>query len=51
MMHIKQGRKTLALLPAGFVARAPLLDRKKIKTKVSPKNKNFQKFKKHFKLF
>ena len=33
MMHVKKGRKTLALLPAEFVARAPLLDRKKTKPK------------------
>lgn len=29
MMHVKKAKKTLALLPAEFVARAPLLDRKK----------------------
>ena len=33
MMHVKKGQKTLALLPAEFVARAPLLDRKKTKPK------------------
>ena len=33
MMHVKKGQKTLALLPANFVARAPLLDRKKTKPK------------------
>jgi len=33
MMHVKKGKNTLALLPAEFVARAPLLDRKKIKPK------------------
>jgi len=33
MMHVKKAKKTLALLPAEFVARAPLLDRKKIKPK------------------
>ena len=33
MMHVKKSKKTLALLPAEFVARAPLLDRKKIKPK------------------
>jgi len=33
MMHVKKGSDTLALLPAEFVARAPLLDRKKIKPK------------------
>ena len=33
MMHVKKEGKTLALLPAEFVARAPLLDRKKTKPK------------------
>ena len=33
MMHVKKGQKTLVLLPANFVARAPLLDRKKTKPK------------------
>ena len=33
MMHVKKGKNTLALLPAEFVARAPLLDRKKTKPK------------------
>jgi len=33
MMHVKKGSDTLALLPAEFVACAPLLDRKKIKPK------------------
>ena len=33
MMHVKKGKETLALLPADFVARAPLLDRKKTKPK------------------
>ena len=33
MMHVKKGQKTLALLPANLVARAPLLDRKKTKPK------------------
>ena len=33
MMHVKNAEKTLALLPAEFVARAPLLDRKKTKPK------------------
>ena len=33
MMHVKKSEKTLALLPAEFVARAPLLDRKKTKPK------------------
>ncbi len=32
-MHVKKAKKTLALLPAEFVARAPLLDRKKTKPK------------------
>ena len=29
MMHVKKGKKTLALLPADFVARGPLIDRQK----------------------
>ena len=33
MMHVKKAEKTLALLPAEFVAQAPLLDRKKTKPK------------------
>ena len=33
MMHVKKAEKTLALLPAEFVARAPLLDREKTKPK------------------
>ena len=33
MFHVKKGAKTLALLPAEFVARAPLLDRKASKPK------------------
>jgi len=33
MMHVKKSNKTIALLPAEFVARAPLLDRKKTKPK------------------
>jgi len=46
MMHVKKGKETLALLPADFVARGPLIDRKKSKPKyfsklpVSPKIKN-----------
>ena len=46
MMHVKNGDKTLALLPADFVARGPLIDRKKSKPKYlsnlpsSPKPKN-----------
>tara|TARA_Y100000590_G_scaffold415305_1_gene512960 strand:- start:3955 stop:6111 length:2157 start_codon:yes stop_codon:yes gene_type:complete len=45
MMHVKKGKKTLALLPADFVARGPLIDRPKIKPKYlskinqSPKKK------------
>jgi hypothetical protein len=31
MMHVKKGKETLALLPADFVARGPLIDRKKSK--------------------
>ena len=45
MMHVKQGRKTLALLPADFVARAPLLDRKKSKPKYLQKIKTLKKSK------
>ena len=33
MMHVTKNKKTLALLPAEFVACAPLLDRKKVKPK------------------
>ncbi len=33
MMHVKKEAETIALLPAEFVARAPLLDRKKTKPK------------------
>jgi len=46
MMHVKNGNETLALLPADFVARGPLIDRKKSKPKYlsnlpsSPKSKN-----------
>ena len=46
MMHVKNGDKTVALLPADFVARGPLIDRKKSKPKYlsnlqsSPKSKN-----------
>jgi len=45
MMHIKKGKKTIALLPADFVAHGPLIDRHKIKPKYlsniqySPKTK------------
>ena len=46
MMHVKNGKTTLALLPADFVARGPLVDRKTSKPKYlsklpsSPKSKN-----------
>jgi len=33
MMHVKKSKKTIALLPAEFVARGPLLNRKKTKPK------------------
>jgi phosphoribosylformylglycinamidine synthase len=33
MMHVRKGKNTLALLPADFVAHAPLLDRKKVSPK------------------
>jgi phosphoribosylformylglycinamidine synthase len=39
MMHVKKGEKTLALLPADFVACAPLLDRKKSKPRYLEKIK------------
>ena len=48
MMHVKNGDETLALLPADFVARGPLVDRKKSKPKYlfnlpsSPKSKNHE---------
>ena len=45
MMHVKKGKKTLALLPADFVARGPLLDRKKSKPKYLQKIKTFKKTK------
>ena len=45
MMHVKKGAKTLALLPANFVARAPLLDRKKSKPEYLQKIKTFKKTK------
>ena len=45
MMHVKKGKETLALLPADFVARAPLLDRKKSKPKYLQKIKTFKKTK------
>ncbi|SVA52730.1 uncharacterized protein METZ01_LOCUS105584, partial [marine metagenome] len=46
MMHVRKGENTFALLPADFVAHAPLLDRKKImpkylrRLKKENKNKN-----------
>jgi len=46
MMHVKNGSETLALLPADFVARGPLIDRQKSKPKYLsnlpslPKSKN-----------
>ena len=46
MMHVKKGKKTLALLPADFVARAPLLDREKLKPKYLQKIKTDKKTKK-----
>ena len=48
MMHVKNGDETLALLPADFVARGPLVDRNKSKPKYlfnlpsSPKSKNHE---------
>ena len=46
MMHVKKAKKTLALLPAEFVACAPLLDRKKIKPKYLKQIKKENKTKK-----
>ena len=46
MMHIKKGKKTLALLPADFVACAPLLDRKRTKPEYLEKIKTVKKTKK-----
>lgn len=46
MFHVKKGTKTLALLPAEFVARAPLLDRKASKPKYLNKIKKEKKRKK-----
>jgi len=43
MFHVKKGTKTLALLPAEFVARAPLLDRKASKPKYLNKIKKEKK--------
>ena len=45
MMHVTKAKKTLALLPAEFVARAPLLDRKKTKPKYLMKIKKEYKIK------
>ena len=45
MMHVKKGKSTLALLPADFVARAPLLDRKKSRPKYLQKIKTTKKTK------
>ncbi len=46
MMHVKKGNDTLALLPAEFIAHAPLLDRKKIKPKYLKSIKKENKIKK-----
>jgi len=46
MMHVKKGSDTLALLPAEFIARAPLLDRKKIVPKYLKSIKKENKIKK-----
>ncbi len=46
MFHVKKGAKTLALLPAEFVARAPLLDRKASKPKYLNKLKREKKTRK-----
>ena len=40
MMHVTKGKKTLALLPADFVARGPLIDRLKSKPKYLSKIPN-----------
>jgi len=44
MMHVRKGENTFALLPADFVAHAPLLDRKKTMPKylrsLKKENKN-----------
>ena len=45
MMHVKNGGDTLALLPADFVARGPLVDRKKSKPKYLSKLPSFPKSK------
>ena len=47
MMHVKKAKKTFALLPAEFVARAPLLDRKKTKPKYLKQIKKENKTKKN----
>ena len=46
MMHVKNGDDTLALLPADFVARGPLVDRKTSKPKYLSKLPSFPKSKK-----
>ena len=46
MLHVKKNEKTLALLPAEFVARAPLLERKKTKPKYLQNQKSDLKVKK-----
>ena len=43
MMHVKKGKKTIALLPADFVARGPLIDRPKSKPKYLSKISKFPK--------
>ena len=48
MMHVTKNKKTLALLPAEFVARAPLLDRKKTKPKYLMKIKKKNNAKKRY---
>ena len=45
MMYVKKGKKTLALLPADFVAHAPLLNRKKSRPKYLQKIKTTKKTK------
>jgi len=46
MLHVKKGTKTLALLPAEFIARAPLLDRKASKPKYLNRIKREKKIRK-----
>ena len=41
MMHVKNGEDTLALLPADFVARGPLIDREKSKPEYLSKLQSF----------